>query len=132
MPKIAVKIIDLNLATGLISMAGKTHAANSWEDAAEVLRQWTAEADDSRVMKCDFRATFDDGFVYSGTMDFGRGKDNDIAAHVDRMVKYVLSDNYAGLAFRAGDPREDVRKTMAWLADHYDLGSEMQARDFGL
>lgn len=127
---IKTRLIDLTLAAAPVGMSGMSRMARDWEGANRILAGW-AVASEGRL-SCDFSVMFEDGFTYRGTMEFGSGKDADITSHIDRLMSSLLSDDAEGAAWRkAVDPTGAVRKDMAAIREHYDLGRPAPAAALG-
>lgn len=123
MDRLPLKLIDLTLAAAPIERSGTSRMARDWAGANRIVAEWAAEMPD-QLLSCDFKAMFDDGFTYSGTLEFGRGRDSDIVAHVDRLMDALTSDDPSMDAWRkAVDPDGKAGAQMVLIREHYDLGT---------
>lgn len=122
MVRIPCRIIELALVAAPNARSGETKSVADWRAANRALAAWAEEMPDE-ILSCDFKATFEDGYVYWGSIDFGRGREADLIAHVDRFMEVLLSDDPVRAPWRqAADPDGRLRAEMAEARERYDLG----------
>jgi len=127
MDRIPCTQVEVSLADAPIARSGEARTAGGWDEAGQALARWAAEMPGERL-SCDFLATFEDGFRYSGSMEFGKGRSTDLRSHVDGFVAAVLSDDPAMDSWRKfADPDGARRAALAEARERYDLGEAPEA-----